>query len=372
MNNKSADMKKSNIQTGKTYSLCLLVIYIINSMLEYFEYEKSWFYSFLITVTIIITYRVLLSIKTFLNENLNLKSANKFINILIFTNIVGGIASKLIIKYEDKLETIDISNNYLIIGILGILSLIVIEFIYYYKLGSILSKTKNKTALSFSTFAFTTIILNIFFIIFSIFDFNMSVTGLITNTIPLLFIINGFRIAGKKTNNISSELEQTKIPKSYNKVLVPLTAGISIFLVIYTNNIVNDNYSQSKISDLEENYNRQKNINNRANQLNSTNSYYQSRDYDSKAEYDNQTKASSDNRANQLNSNNNSYYQSRGYNSKAEYDNQTKASLDNRANQLNPNSSSYSGSSSSSSNAASNNRSNQMNPNNSAYKGGKK
>ncbi|MCD8445721.1 hypothetical protein [Tenacibaculum finnmarkense] len=169
----------------------------------------------------------------------------------------------------------------------------------------------------------------------------MSVTGLITNTIPLLFIINGFRIAGKKTNNISSELEQTKIPKSYNKVLVPLTAGISIFLVIYTNNIVNDNYSQSKISDLEENYNRQKNINNRANQLNSTNSYYQSRDYDSKAEYDNQTKASSDNRANQLNSNNNSYYQSRGYNSKAEYDNQTKASLDNRANQLNPNSSSY-------------------------------
>ena len=351
MNSKVTDNKKSNIQKGKTYSLCLLIVYIIISTLEYFNYETSWFYSFLLTVTIILTYRLFLSIKTFLNENLNIKSANKYIYILIFTNIVGGIGAKFFITYEDKLESIDISPTYIMIGALLALALFIIEFIYYYKLGSTLSKTTNKTALRFSTFAYTSIILNILFIIFSILDFNMSFTGSIPYAVPLLFIINGFRIAGKKINNIGYESNQIRKPKSYNKILVPLIAGISVFLIVYTN------YSE-KNKELESNFGNE--------------SYYQNTDYDSKENYYNDRQKSIDNRANQLNPNNNSYYQSRGYNSKAEYDNQTKSSLDNRANQLNPNNSNYSGSrSSSSSNADNNNRSNQMNPNNSSYKGGK-
>ncbi|MCG8902250.1 hypothetical protein G1K97_10405 [Tenacibaculum finnmarkense] len=253
------------------------------------------------------------------------------------------------------MESIDITTA------LVIILLIIVDFIYYYKLGSTLSKTTNKTALNFSTFAYTTIVLNLIFIIFSILEFNIFFTGLITSSIPLIFLINGFHIAGRK--KLIMDSNQNKIPKSNNKFLVPIIASVSVFLIIYTKN--------NKIIDKTEPNNTESSINNKLNTKN--NNYIQSRTYDSNNKYNNDIKSSVDNRANQLNSNNDSYYKSRGYKSKTSYNNQTKSSTDNRSNQLNPNNSNYSSSRSSpsSNSAASNNRSNQMNPNNSAYKGGK-
>ncbi|WP_282180664.1 hypothetical protein [Maribacter stanieri] len=201
MNNNITEKKESNITKGIAFSISLLIVNFINSTLEYFNYEKSWFYSFLATVTILLTYRVLLSIKTFLNENLNLKTANNYIYILIFTSIVAGLTNKLLIKNENLFESLS-SNNFIIVMV-GLITIIIIDFICYYKLASILSKKTNKTALNFSKFAYTIIVMYPIGLLSIALPINTAIIGLILTITPLIFLINGFHIAKKESKRFN-------------------------------------------------------------------------------------------------------------------------------------------------------------------------
>ena len=114
---KSADEKSTfDISSISWTAVLLVVLFVALGVMEYKELEYHKAYSLLLTVSIIATYRLLITVKKYLNDVLNIQAVNKDLNILIVTSIILGIAYKLFYKYENRIETaLDSGNDIILI-----------------------------------------------------------------------------------------------------------------------------------------------------------------------------------------------------------------------------------------------------------------
>ncbi|TXD49212.1 DUF4339 domain-containing protein [Polaribacter sp. IC073] len=175
-------------------ALILLAVFLAVGFMEFNNYESNKFYGFLFTAIAIATYYLLQSIKTYLNKGLNYNAANTTLNILIVTSIILGVATKLLIKYETKLDAMEtLGTPFLIAGLVVFIALI-FNVIYYYKLGKKLSKIENKRASKISTFAYTTIIaFPLMIIAFMVFEDKVAtVIETFLSAFPLIFLLENF------------------------------------------------------------------------------------------------------------------------------------------------------------------------------------
>jgi hypothetical protein len=175
-------------------ALILFAVLLAVGFMEFNNYESNKFYGFLFTAMAIATYYLLQSIKKYLNKGLSYNAANTTLNILIVTSIILGVVSKLFVKYEAKLDAMETLETPILIVILVVFIALILNLIYYYKLGKKLSKIENKRATKISTFAYATVI-SFPLMIIGIMVFEGKVATVFETFItgfPLIFLLENF------------------------------------------------------------------------------------------------------------------------------------------------------------------------------------
>ena len=184
---------------GFSNSVLWLIAIVIVGFLEFYDYADSWFYGVSVTATIIASYYALKSVKVHLRNILKITIANKIMNILIVTTIILGIAEKLFIKYETRIESSESFSNSVIALFLVFLGVLVVNWVYYFKLGRTLSKIENGVASKLSKFGYATAISYLVIIVISIISEDSSIIlETVVSIIPLIYLISAFQLAEKK------------------------------------------------------------------------------------------------------------------------------------------------------------------------------
>jgi hypothetical protein len=178
-------------------AILLLVIIVAAGFMEYKELESNKFYGSLLMAMAITTYYLLKRIKIYLNKGLNFIAANTDLNILIVTSIILGVAAKLFVTFEKKLDAMETIGTPIVVAILVVFIALILNWIYFYKLGKKLSKIENIIASKISKFAYATVISYfltiLLFIIFDLDNTNLTIVGTIISALPLVYLIFDFK-----------------------------------------------------------------------------------------------------------------------------------------------------------------------------------
>lgn len=189
----AAEKSTFDISSIGWHTVLLAVLIIALGVMEYKELEYHKVYSLLFTGLIIATYRLLITIKKYLNDVLNIQAVNKDLNILIVTSLVLGIGFKLFIKYENRLDAaLDSNNDIILILIFVLLITLFVNSYYYFKVGKKLSKNTDKMASSISSFCYATAISFAVYCLLAIVveDLKLAViVETIVGIIPFLYIM---------------------------------------------------------------------------------------------------------------------------------------------------------------------------------------
>jgi len=185
---------------GFSNSVLWLFTIVIVKFLELCDYADSWFYGVTVSATIIASYYALKSVKVYLRNILKITIANKIMNVLIVTTIILGFAEKLLIKHEARIESSESFSNSIIVVFLVSLGVLIVNCVYYFKLGRTLSKIENGVVSRLSKFGYATAISYLVIIAFSIFSKDSSIMlETLVSIIPLIYLISAFQLAKKKS-----------------------------------------------------------------------------------------------------------------------------------------------------------------------------
>ena len=187
---------ESNDEIGsvKRNALLLFGFTIVMGIMEYFDWESNKYYGFMLTASLITTYFVLKSIKSYLNKVLNFKATNKDLNILIVTSIIIGVAAKVITKFEVETTSLNLPDSVLIVLLAILFIAFFMNLYYFFSLGKKLSKIENEVASRFSKFAYAALISVAIVIVLTIISESayIIIVATIISAIPFLYLIIGF------------------------------------------------------------------------------------------------------------------------------------------------------------------------------------
>lgn len=176
-------------------AILLFILTLALGIIDFNGLGSGKIYGLLIIGSVITTYYLLKNIKTYLNEGLDYYAVNKDINILIVTSIILGVADKLFIKFEKKLDAMQSLETPILIVFLVVIIALILNWIYFFKLGKKLSKIEHKLASKISKFAYATAI-SYFLSIVTLIVLN-EVTLIIVETflmaLPLVYLIFNFK-----------------------------------------------------------------------------------------------------------------------------------------------------------------------------------
>ena len=185
---------KDEIGRVKRNALLLFGFTIVMGVMEFFEWESNKYYGLMMTASVLATYFVLTSIKSYLNKILNFTAANKDLNILIVTSIIIGVVAKIFSKLEVETTSLNLSESVSIVLFAIVFIAFFMNLYYFFSLGKKLSKIGSEVASRFSKFAYATIISVAISIVLIIISESVTViiAATIISAIPLLYLIIGF------------------------------------------------------------------------------------------------------------------------------------------------------------------------------------
>lgn len=189
----------NDISVGFSNSVLWLLAIVIEVFLDFYDYTDSWIYGITVSLTIIVSYYALKSVKLLLRNNLKITIANKIMNTLIVTTIIIGIAQRVFIRYELSSKSSDSLGKIEFVLALLLFGALIVNWVYYFKLGRILSGIENGVASRLSKFAYATVISYFAIVVLLVLGEDSAIMlNTLISIIPLIYLISAFQLAKKE------------------------------------------------------------------------------------------------------------------------------------------------------------------------------